>query len=254
MLHRIPWKIQKPELEALLKAAEKLTPPSSRRKKRQPYMINFMLAIWRNMDPNTPLGASVLACLATCFFATGQVGEFMVQRLNGFNPNVHVSRNRVSYDQDQEGQRVTVLHIPHTKASPQGEDVCWARQEGPMDPDMALAHHLEINNPPPDGHLFAYRHKNRYRPLTKTKFLVELAKATRAAGLEPLQGHGIRIGSTLKYLLRGVPFDVMKVKGRWSSDTFILYLRKHAQIFAPYIQAAPAVHDMFVRLTMPAVR
>ena len=58
----------------------------------------------------------------------------------------------------------------------------------------------------------------------------------------------------MEYLLRGVPFDVMKVKGRWSSDAFILYLRKHAQILAPYIQAVPAVHDTFARLTMPAVR
>ena len=254
MLHQVPWKIEKPELEALLKAAEKLTPPSSRRKKRRPYTIDFMLAIQRNMDPNTPLGASVLACLTTCFFATGRVGEFTVQRLDGFDPNVHVSKGRLSYDQDREGQRVTVLHIPRTKVSPQGEDVCWARQEGPMDPDTALARHLEVNDPPPDGHLFAYRHKNGYRPLTKTKFLAELAKAARAAGLEPLQGHGIRIGSTLEYLLRGVPFDVMKVKGRWSSDAFILYLRKHAQILAPYIQAVPAVHDSFIRLTMPTVR
>ena len=160
-------------------------------------MIDFILANRHNMDPNTPLGASILACLATCFFAAGQVREFTVQRLNGFNPNIHVSRSRVSYDQDWEGQQVTILHIPHTKASPQGEDMCWARQEGPMDPDTALAHHLEINNPPPDGHLFAYRHKNGYRPL---------------------------------------------------------YLRKHAQILAPYIQAAPVVHDTFVCLTMPAVR
>ena len=87
-------------------------------------MIDFILANRHNMDPNTPLGASILACLAMCFFTTSQVGEFTVQRLNGFNPNVHVSRSRVSYDQDREGQWVTVLHIPHTKASPQGEDMC----------------------------------------------------------------------------------------------------------------------------------
>ena len=149
---------------------------------------------------------------------------------------------------------MTVLHIPHTKASPQGKDVCWAKQDGPIDPDAALAHHLETNDPPQDGHLFTYRQKNTYRPLTKSKFLAELAKAARTAGLELLQGHGIRIGSTLEYLLRGVPFDIMKVKGRWSGDAFMLYLRKHAQILAPYIQAVPAVHDTFARLTMPAVR
>lgn len=254
LLHGVPWKIDKPELEALLKAAEKLTPSSSRRKKRRPYTIDFMLAIWNNLALDTPLGAAVFACLTTCFFATGRVGEFTVQKLDIFDPSIHVSKARVSYDQNREGQQVTVLHLPHTKSAPQGEDVCWAKQAGPIDPNAALAHHLEVNNPPQEGHLFAYRHKNSHRPLTKSKFLAELAKAARAAGLEPLQGHGIRIGSTLEYLLRGVPFDVMKVKGRWSSDAFTLYLRKHAQILAPYIQAAPAVHDTFVRLTMPAVR
>ena len=254
LLHSVPWKINKPKLEALLKAAEKLTPLSSRRKKRHPYTVNFMLAIQNNTDLATLLGASVFTCLTTCFFATTRIGEFTVQRLDGFNPEAHVSRAQLSYDQNLEGQQVTMLRLPHTKVSPQGEDICWAKQDGPMDPNTALAHHLEVNDPPQDGHLFAYHHKNGYRPLTKTKFLAELARATCTAGLEPLQGHGIRIGSTLEYLLRGVPFNVMKVKGRWSSDAFTLYLRKHAQILAPYIQAAPAVHDAFVHLTMPAVR
>jgi len=62
LLHSIPWKINKPELEALLKAAEKLTPPSSRRKKRRPYTIDFMQAIRHHIDLATPLGASVFAC------------------------------------------------------------------------------------------------------------------------------------------------------------------------------------------------
>ena len=181
-------------------------------------------------------------------------GTSLVQRLDGFNPESHVSRTQLSYDQNREGQQVTVLHLPRTKVSPQGEDVCWAKQDGLMDPDTALAHHLEVNNPPQDGHLFAYCHKNGHRPLTKSKFLAELARAARAASLELLQGHSIRIGSTLEYLLSGVPFDVMKVKGWWSSDAFTLYLRKHVQILAPYIQAVPAVHNTFIRLTMPAVR
>ena len=38
-------------------------------------------------------------CLATCFFATGHVGEFTVQRLDGFNPEAQVSRTQLSYDQ-----------------------------------------------------------------------------------------------------------------------------------------------------------
>ena len=131
MLHRVPWKIKKPELEVLLKAAEKLTPPSSRRKKRCLYTIDFMLAIQRNMDPSTPLGASVLACLTTCFFATGQVGKFTVQRLDGFDPNGHVSRGKVSYDQDRGGQWVTILHIPRTRCCPRGNTCAGRGKKGP---------------------------------------------------------------------------------------------------------------------------
>ena len=90
VLHGISWKINKLELDALLKAAEKLSPPSLKRKKRCPYTIDFMLAIQHHIDLSAPLGASVFTCLTTCFFMTGHVGEFTVQRLNGFNP-MHMS-------------------------------------------------------------------------------------------------------------------------------------------------------------------
>ena len=103
-------------------------------------------------------------------------------------------------------------------------------------------------------HLFAYRAKHTRRPLTKSKFVERVGNAARVAGLEPLQGHGIRIGSTLEYLLRGVPFNMMKAKGRWAGDSFLLYLRKHAIVIAPYIQAVPEVQDEFIHYTMPPVR
>ena len=69
-----------------------------------------------------------------------------------------------------------------------------------------------------------------------------------------LLGHGIRIGSVLEYLLCGVPFDVVKAIGRWASDAFRLYLRKHAQILALYMQADPALHGRFARHSVPPVR
>ena len=121
------------------------------------------------------------------------------------------------------------------------------------DPTEALTQHLRVNQPSSSSHLFAYKAANTRRPLTKSKFLERVGNAARATGLELLQGHRIRIGSTLEYLLRGVPFDVMKAKGHWAGDSFQLYLRKHAVVIAPYIQATP-LHEGFVRYTMPPVR
>ncbi|KAF8816900.1 hypothetical protein BYT27DRAFT_7247793 [Phlegmacium glaucopus] len=200
----------------MLKAVEKLAPPDSKRKKHRPYMTEFIATIKLHLKLDTPLDAAVFACLTTCFYAAARLGKFTT--------------------------------------STQGEDVYWAKQEGDTDPATALKHHLLLNAPLHDNHLFAYKHKNGHRPLTKTKFLERVALAARAAGLEPLQGHGIRIGATLEYLLCGIPFNVMKAKGRWASDAFLLYLTKHAQVLAPYMQAVPQVHKTFTQYIVPPVR
>ena len=182
-------------------------------------------------------------CLSRHVFL--RLGEFTAQTLESFNPTTHVTTQHLSYDH---------LHLPRTKvAGNEGEDVYWASQDGDTDPTAALMQHLRVNQPSATSHLFAYKATNTRRPLTKKKFLERVGVAARAAGLEPLQGHGILIGSTLEYLLRGVPFDVMKAKRCGAGDSFQLYLRKHAVIIAPYIQAAP-VHEEFIRYTMPPVR
>jgi hypothetical protein len=72
--------------------------------------------------------------------------------------------------------------------------------------------------------------------------------------MEKIPCHGVRIGSTLEYLLRGVPFDVVKSKGRWQSEAFKSYLREHAQIMAPYMQANVGTYETLVRYAMPPVR
>ncbi|KIJ99194.1 hypothetical protein K443DRAFT_624764 [Laccaria amethystina LaAM-08-1] len=238
LIHGVKWQMEVAELEALLRAAEKTTPATSRRKKR--------------MDK--PRDAAVYSCLTTAFYATARLGEFTVPNLKAFDPNTHVKPSDVRIEVDRNGLRSTVFHIPKTKTSPHGEDVSWSKQADGTDPEAALAHHMAINKPPADGHLFSYLKDSRFRPLTKTEFTRTVAEAARKAGLDPRQGHGIRIGSTLEYLLRGTPFEVMKVKGRWASDAFLIYLTKHAQILAPYMQAVPEVHECFIKLTMLHIR
>jgi hypothetical protein len=63
------------------------------------------------------------------------------------------------------------------------------------------------------SHLFAHRHGTGFRPLTKCSFLNHINAVAALLGLEPLKGHGVRIGGTLEYLLRGLPFDVVKSIG-----------------------------------------
>lgn len=254
ILHGVKWQMDPAELEALLRAVEKSTPPTSRRKKRVPYTTDFILAVRSHLKLDQPRDAAVYSCLTTTFYATARLGKFTVPNLTAFDREAHIKPSDVRVESDRNGLKSTVFRIPRTKASMHGEDVSWSKQSGDTDPEAALAHHMAVNKPPTDGHLFSYLKNSCFRPLTKTEFIRTVTAAARAAGLDPRQGHGIRIGSTLEYLLRGTPFEVMKVKGRWASDAFLVYLTKHAQILAPYMQAVPEVHENFIRLTMPHIR
>ena len=85
------------------------------------------------------------------------------------------------------------------------KDVSYSAQTGRIDPEVALQRHLTLNKPPAEGPLFTYSHKGLHHPLTKCKLLEVTATAAKATGLDPLQGHGICIGTTLEHLLQGVP-------------------------------------------------
>jgi hypothetical protein len=253
ILHGLDWRLNPLEMDAVLRGAFRLAPLSSKRKKRVPYTPEFIAELRQHLKLDDPFDAAVFACLVTCFYAAARVGEFLVPRLNAFTPSQHVTPANLRTDCSAEGLEVIVLHLPHTKAAPlEGEDVFWSSHPGPTNPYEALDNHMRVNNPPRSAHLFAYRHKEQLRPLTKPAFIKRLATAARDAGKDPLQGHGIRIGATLFYLLHGMPIEAMKVMGRWSSDAFLRYLRKHAQILTPLIQADPQVHQAFSQFIIPA--
>ena len=184
ILHSMPWRLEKAEMDTMLRAADKLTPSSSKRKTRHPYTPDFISAVRHHLDLNDPLDAAVFACLTTCFYVSVRLGEFTVRTLQSFNPDAHVSVRNLSYEQDHNNLKVTVLHLPRTMmARDEGEDVFWVSQDGDTDPSVALQNHLLINQPANSAHLFAYRAKKTHKPLTKTKFLERVGKAAQAAGL-----------------------------------------------------------------------
>lgn len=254
VVHGQPWSTDDDQIRAALKGAEARAPPTSRRPKRAPFTKAHIDAILATLDANAHLDAAVAACLCIAFFAVARVGEVTVPSLNTFDARRHPKRSDLRTDEDRHGFRATVCHLPYTKVSHfQGEDIYWSNQQGPWDPEARLRRHLELNPAPLDDHLFAYKHGEKWRPLTRSAFTNRIREAAKAAQLPTLQEHGIRIGGTLEHLLRGLPFDVVKAIGRWSSNAFSIYLRKHAVIVAPYIQDTPVL-EPFTRYAMPPVR
>ena len=254
IVHGQQWSVDNPEVEAVLEGASRLAPANSCRMKRAPWTVTMIERVRGHLNLALPLDAAVFACLTSTFWSASRLGEMTVSSLTAFNPSKHIKVSDVSPMADRHGANVTVFHLPRTKCSSTGEDVFWAVQTGPADPSAAYQNHILVNNPSDSEFLFSYLHKSgRRRPLTRTAFLARIGEAAAAAGLEIPAGHGLRIGAVLEYLLRGVPFDVVKSLGRWSSDAFVLYLRQHAVIIAPYIQDTP-LQSEFVRYTMPPTR
>ena len=252
-LHGAPWHMNVAEMKAALDGAAILAPPSSKKPKRGPMTLDIISSLATKLDLSKPLDAAVFACLTTTFFSAARLGEFTLPSLKAFDPSQHVKPSDVREDQDRNGLQVTVFRLPRTKCSINGEDIFWAKQDGIYDPQAALSNHFSVNKPPKDQPLFSWRHPNGLRALTKSEFLKRINLAASELGLDSFKGHGIRIGAILEYLLRGVPFDVVKSIGRWSGESFLLYLRQHAVVIAPFIQGTP-IMDSFTRYTMPPPR
>ncbi|KAJ6453434.1 hypothetical protein C8R47DRAFT_997724 [Mycena vitilis] len=241
-------------LHAVNTRRDRLTPSSFKRQARMPYTTEILCLLRPHFDLTIPFDAAVWSCLTTLFWSTSRGGEFSVKTLTSFDPAIHVKPSDISEVGDRNHLSQTNFSLPRTKSAPHGESVYWAAQNGLSDPKAALANHLAVNSPLQNGALFSYLHRKGRRPLTKAAFRTRLAAAFKAADVDFIHVHGIRIGSTLEYLLRGVPLDVMKVKGRWASDAFAIYLRRHAEIMAPYMQAVPQLDANILRIMMPRVR
>ena len=52
-----------------------------------------------------------------------------------------------------------------------------------------------------------------------------------------LSGHGFRAGGTTELILRGLPPYIVQLAGRWSSDTFEEYIRRHPLVLNAYVAA-----------------
>ena len=241
----------------MLEGAARLAPPSSKQPLRAPFTPAIIALFKSQLDLNDPLDAATFACITVCFWCVARVGEFTVQNIEAFDPTKHITRAGLSQIQDRNGLTVYKFNLPWTKTSSstnRGETVQCARQEGPSDPIAALENHFHINAVAPNEHIFSWTHRSgKRRPLSKRELTSKIKKLAELFDLPNLKGHSLRIGGTLEYLLRGVPFDVIQSQGRWAGDAFSLYLRKHAMILAPYLQASPVL-EPFTRYTQPPVR
>jgi len=258
LLHGMEWRVNETEYKALLEGATRLAPSSSKRSKQAPFSLEILEIFHSLMDHNNPCNAAIFACIVCTFFCIARLGEFTVPAISKFDPAKHITRAGLSFTQNHQGLPVIKFALPTTKMSTVGEDVHCAPHAlpSPSDPKTALDNHMRINADNGGAHLFAWRHPmSGLRPLSKKEVIKHINSITKAhPNMLDLKGHSLCIGGTLFYLLKGVPFDIVKTMGRWSSKSFTLYLRHHTLILAPYLQSQPDIMDNLQWYILPPVR
>jgi hypothetical protein len=130
-----------------------------------------------------------------------------------------------------------IMHLPRTKTHRHGQDVILADQSAPINPITLLKTHLQVNNMPDNAQLFSYTSDYGFSSLTKPQFLHmhRCNDIWHLLGYPRTTGHCFRIGGTTELLIAGVPLDVVKATGRWSSDSFLQYWRSLDDIAPQYI-------------------
>ncbi|KAG6327913.1 hypothetical protein ID866_11176 [Astraeus odoratus] len=175
-LNSLPWSLHECQINTMLKGAVKLAPPSVKQILREPITKEMIEVIRTCLQKGDPLDTAFFTCLTMVFYSTACIGEFTLKKLNAFNPQLHIMPAQVCNNTDHNGFHTKVFALPSTKANPKGKEVNWAKQNGTSDPSEAFEQHMQLNNPPITGPLFAYKHRAAHRPLTRQAFISRLKR------------------------------------------------------------------------------
>jgi hypothetical protein len=228
--HNMEWK-GSARLQYVLNGVRNLAPESSKRPPRPPISARMLSQLVEALDLNSPLDATIAACAATAFWGQCRLGELLpVSSSPYLSPPLPT---RSDFKRSLRDPRSCILFLPRTKTHHHGQEVVLVDQRVPINPISLLKNHIRVNKVQGDTPLFSFLSPHGSALLTKTLFLRRCNAIWLALGYPKTTGHCFRIGGTTELLVAGVPPDIVRTTGRWSSESFLRYWRSLDSI-APF--------------------
>ena len=224
--HDVPWKGGR-RLHYVLNGVSRLSPPSSSRPPRIPVNHTMIKLLHDNLHPDSNFDVAVLACATVAFWGQCRLGELLPYSRR--SPTTHIP-TRSNLHQSHKNKHLHILTLPRTKTSLKGQDIILIPRHDHTDPIHALKRHLRHNHPSHNIPLFSFRSPQGTTYLTNNRFMQRCNEIWHKAGYPHVTGHSFRIGGTTELLLTGIPPDIVKKSGRWSSDAFLRYWRSTEDI------------------------
>lgn len=228
-------------LKYVLKGVKNMAPECSRKPLRRPVTHDMLVQLHSQLDLSDPFDACVAFTADSCEWGQIRLGEVLPTTEGVFDHRLHPSVSDLS-PRSVTGNSQK-LRLPWTKTTGfVGAKVILCRQLGASDVLTSLDRHLEVNKIPHNYPLFCYDTTGGHKNMTKRKFLARCNSVWSRFGHPHFSGHCFRIGGTTELLLRGVPPDVVRLMGRWSSDSFLRYWREldsiaplYAELLKPFV-------------------
>jgi hypothetical protein len=233
LTQNVEWK-GSARLRYVLNGVHNFTPGHSKRPLRPPVTRKMLSQLVRSLNIDSPLDAAVAACATTAFWGQCRLGELLPLSL--LSTPLLSFPTRTDFKRSTRNPQSCILHLPVTKTHRHGQDVVLVDQESLINPISLLKNHIRRNNVQKDAHIFSYITPGGVRSLTKNSFLQRCNAVWSLLGYPRTTGHAFRIGGTTELLIAGTPPDVVRVTGRWSSESFLRYWRSLEDIVPQHIR------------------
>ena len=190
-----------------------------------------------SLNLNLPFDAAVAACACAAFWGQCHLGELLP--ISSSTPLSTLLPLCSSFKRSIWNPQSCILHLPHTKTHPHGEEVVLINQDNPINPILLFKNHIHISSIPRDGLLFSFRESDNLIVLDKASFLWCCNDIWQPLSHPHFTGHSFHIGGTTELLITGIPPDVVRVTGHWSSESFLRYWRSLEDLTLHYISNLP---------------
>lgn len=201
--------------------------------RKQALTLNDLFAFARLLDTRYFEHARDWCACLLAFFGLLRIGEYMDAGLR------HRHVQLTAYG--------VVVTIPFSKTSNLPATVSIAQRDDQLCPAKALTHYLHFFpllsiSHQPDDPLFVTRTQGstRVSATSRDEFIANVRVLVRASfpdrDASTYAGHSFRRGGATAMLLAGVPQDILRIHGRWSSEAY-----------RAYIEASPATRLVATR-------
>ncbi|KAE8231413.1 hypothetical protein CF326_g3572 [Tilletia indica] len=203
--------------------------------KRRPVRLLDLKTLVTQHDPQDNAHVAITAAALLAFFAMCRPGEITVRSAS--NPPADRARWAHIVEQQPataEGPSSFALRLPSEKShGKEGWDRIAAeqRQMPELCPVAAMRRHLQANGLRPGEEglahgAFSYISRSGARiELTESLFARTINAWLATEGRERVTGHCFRIGGATLLFAAEKPLEDIRLRGGWSSDAYLLYLR-----------------------------